>query len=100
MKEIKNVKISMDLSIANAPPVSFKITMMFPIMHQHAWIMTNAVMGNMNVVLMELVRIHLVLMHVSVILDFLVTVLNVSILTNVLETATNATLLPIVSTPR
>ena len=100
MKEIKNAKISTDLSIVNAPPVSFKITMMFPIMHQHAWTMTNAVMENMNVAQTALVRIHLVHMLVNVILDFLVTVSNVSILTNVLETVTNATLLPIASTPR
>ena len=74
--------------------------MMFPIMHQHAWTMTNAVMENMNVAQTALVRIHLVHMLVNVILDFLVTVSNVSILTNVLETVTNATLLPIASTPR
>ena len=79
---------------------AFKITMMFPIMHQHAWTMTNAVMENMNVAQTALVRIHLVHMLVNVILDFLVTVSNVSILTNVLETVTNATLLPIASTPR
>ena len=90
----------MDLSIVNVRPVLFKITMMFPIMHQHAWTMTNAVMENMNVAQTALVRIHLVHMLVNVILDFLVTVSNVSILTNVLETVTNATLLPIASTPR
>ena len=100
MRLIKNAKISMALSIVNVPPVSFKITMMFPIMHQNAWTMTNAVMESMHVVQTELVRTHLVLMHVNVILGSLVTVTNVLILTNVPGTATNATPSPIALTPR
>ena len=97
-RETKNVKISMALSIVNAPPVLFKITMMCPIMPQHAWIMTNAVMENMNVVQTELARTRLVLMHVNVILDSRVMVMNVLILMNVQGTATNATPSPIALT--
>ena len=97
-RETKNVKILMALSIVNALPVLFKITMMCPIMPKHAWIMTNAVTENMNVIQMELARTRLVLMHVNVIVDFLVMVMNVLILMNVQGTATNATPSPIAST--
>ena len=73
---------------------------MCPIMHQLAWIMMNVVMVNTIVARTESVRTHSDHIHVDVILDFLVTVLNASTRTNVLEIAMHATPSPTATTPR